>query len=85
MIVVLLLGPGLTGREIYCLRIARPGKGVDFVLAVGDGKGLAAARRNQKQLGDIFLLITIFVLAASSFGVSRVCIVCIFDSTAIAL
>ena len=33
VIVVLLLGPGLAGREIDCLRVARPGKGVDFVFA----------------------------------------------------
>ena len=72
VIVVLLLGPGLAGREINCLGVARPGKSVDFVLAGGDGKGLAASGRNQKQLGDVFIFV--FVIAVSSFAVSRVCV-----------
>ena len=62
MIVVLLLGPGLAGREINCLRVAGPGKGVDFVLAGGDGKGLAAVGRNQEKLGDVFVFVIFICL-----------------------
>ncbi len=69
VIVVLLLGPGLAGSEINCLRVLRPGEGVDFVGAGGDGKSLATAGRNQEQLGDVFIFIFVCV-----FVVSRVCI-----------
>ena len=39
---------------------------MDFVLAGGDGKGLAAVRRNQKQLGGLFFF------AVFSFAVFRI-------------
>src|SRR5579862_8069075 len=76
VIVVLLFGPGLAGREQNGFRIRGPGKGVYFFVTRGDGKGLAAVGRNQKELGDVFLLTFVFtlvlILARFSFVVARV-------------
>jgi hypothetical protein len=51
VIVGLFLGPGLTGGKIDGLGLAGPGEGVDLVFTRGDGKGLAAVGRDEKELG----------------------------------
>src|SRR5579862_809624 len=72
VIVVLLFGPGLAGREQNGFRIRGPGKGVYFFVTRGDGKGLAAVGRNQKELGDVLVFTFVFILARFSFVVARV-------------
>ena len=61
VVVFLLLAPGLAGGEVNGLRIRRPGKRVDLFFALGDGKGFAAAGRDQVDLRGLAFRIRIRV------------------------